>query len=1127
LFGLNPPQGENPLNPNPPTLGNLIKYKSGEIISEGGGIEHYRLPCVSNRYQPLVHSFQVSQDKEGVPQTTNFTIKHSYGNIDSHYSDENLNIKFVFPKNYAPPVDKIYDDLKKIYITKEYASDATPDSPFGAQVPFKVLNYFLYSEKIFPKQNNTYLAQTRKRTKYAETASFDTRGFNRRDYENTWHDNILDRKVRTSESALNSQDATTAEILSVWSLDTSIPNREQNYARITGAIGELSTPLGFHSYEGRTGLTQMYSITASVNSFRFPSQHKPTEDDNLDQWARGVPNYATDLISGKRPFYDSYEDFAEDIRGLGKDYSILPEFRISDHMDYYINEKEGNFLSTNNAFLNLKWGNISSSAAQINESESALEQDFFVEYTNSDFMKYFGDFSKEHTVDIATINSYSFTMKGIKKLLPYRGFYPHQRALQLGTILSQSFGKSLTGSINESYIAPPTVERAVTGSLSAFLRPIISPGIVFNSLKSALAVDYPVFTGSIPGSRALIDSDTGLSFWGPGANPNYRLPFETAIEPQTYLPVSSSNRNKLQNLFFDDPTKIQSFNESANIAVSWTGDFSNLYSLAANNFFGEIPRFFLKDSKFTDFISAKQSEFEEVEEGKFYYMDVVLRKTNDMVLWEGQLDASSAPYSGSNERGMFYGPPVSSSWANDQNGGNIKDPAYAPYTPPYFYEESTARITYVATASGPVTLDELLSNTRINTYFTGSSAELGLNDTASNNKMKITGSVNLFGKSRYKPVTFDPRNINPLGGFEPTSLDDTSDGAFTAWSIGTKFECPALNFSASTDYHDTTTGRGLWGGYGSIPTGKTGLYISLKESFPDLIGTAAAENTGSLIQLCGFKAGSKKIGKVAPTKTISEAVVAIPFVYKKPKPGFATTIKYPNTDKRFFKIHLPKFYKAQKELASGTEPENTTSPSIANMIEKLSKYNMPPRYDFLTFPQKQKNFMLSPPGLSPFVVYVFEFNHTLSQQDLSDIWQGLMPNISIRAEEDEVVVSHRNNINEFFHGAPLPEDTRWMLFKVKRKAEKSYFAVTSDSTDDSRFKFNFGNEEKAPEYNYNWPYDFFSLVELVKMDANITFKPKQPIQADLAALGGGQGTAQAAPSPAAEDIPPGGLGGTI
>ena len=48
----------------------------------------------------------------------------------------------------------------------------------------------------------------------------------------------------------------------------------------------------------------------------------------------GIPFYATDQISGKKPFFNSYNDFAEDIRGIGKDYTILPEFRVSDHMNY-------------------------------------------------------------------------------------------------------------------------------------------------------------------------------------------------------------------------------------------------------------------------------------------------------------------------------------------------------------------------------------------------------------------------------------------------------------------------------------------------------------------------------------------------------------------------------------------------------------------------------------------------------------------------------------------------------------------------------------------------------------------------------------------------------------------------
>jgi hypothetical protein len=1038
--------------------------------------------CVSSKHKPLQHSFVVEQNGKLV----NFNLKHSYGNLEEHYTNEKINIRLDFNGDFPEQFTKIYDDLKQIYIDKDFTFDLEQQSdevkeanPYGMAVPFKKWVNMTYTEKLFPKQQNAFLIKSRQRTEYNQASGSDA--INARDYRTFWRDAVADRGLRSPEVALNSQNYTTAEITSSWSLDTSIPIERPN-ARPT-PIGELSTELGFHS-EIET-ISGSYTETGSVNSFRFPTQHSASETQFLNQFARGVPNYATDLISGKRPFYDSYEDFAEDIRGLGKDYSILPEFRISDHMQFYVEEKEGNFLANNPSFLSLDGATITSSAAT-GQSLDGLNNNFFVEYSHTDFLKYFQQFAEDHQED-GEVKSYTFSMKGIKKLLPYRGFYPHQRALQLGSILSQSFGQFLTGNMNPDWTgALKSPSEIQTGALNAFLRPLIKPGITFNSLKSALAVDYPVFTGSIASGRVLLNATdaAGRAYWGENVIQNYRFPFEAVVEPQAYFPISSSKGD--QNLFFDEPLEDFATNEAPNIAVSWYGDFSNLYPLAANNFFGEIPRFFLKDQKFTDFVSKPQSEFKTVKSGKYYYMDVVIKKTSDMVLWEGQLDAASAPYSGSNERGMFYGPPLSSSWANDQNGGNLKDPAYASYTPPYFYEDSIARVLYIPSSDGQPTLGDILANSQINTIYTGSFAGLGTNDAVSRTKMVVSASVNLFGRSRFKKVNYST-NIGPDGNYAPTSLEDTDASAFDAWSIGTKFECPALDFSASTDYHNTTTGRGLWGGYGSIPRGQTGVHFELRESFPDLIGTAASENTGSLIRLCGFKSAKKKIGKVAPSKTISEAIVAIPFTYETHKPGNATTIKYPNTLKKFFNVGIATYNSVFKQVQEGTAPEDVvvgpggaSSVSVADMIIKMQKYNIPPQLDFVTFPD-----------LKPFAMYIFEFEHSLTQQDLVDIWQGLMPDISTRAQEDEAIITHQSGPFEFFKGKKLPETTRWMLFKVKRKAEKSYFAVTADAEDDQRFKFQFGNEEKPPEYNYNWPYDFFSLVELAKMEVDIEIAPKE------------------------------------
>ena len=139
----------------------------------------------------------------------------------------------------------------------------------------------------------------------------------------------------------------------------------------------------------------------------------------------------------------------------------------------------------------------------------------------------------------------------------------------------------------------------------------------------------------------------------------------------------------------------------------------------------------------------------------------------------------------------------------------------------------------------------------------------------------------------------------------------------------------------------------------------------------------------------------------------------------------------------------------------------------------MRKYNIPPLYDFETFDK------------DPFVMYFFEFNHTLDKEDLSNIWQGVQPKIAKQAMLDSVEVSHDINEHELFGNlGEIPNGVRWMVFKVKQKAEKSYYNLTEDSRDDSRFKFNFDVGTKEPEYGYNYPYDYFTMLEMIQVEAN-------------------------------------------
>jgi len=158
------------------------------------------------------------------------------------------------------------------------------------------------------------------------------------------------------------------------------------------------------------------------------------------------------------------------------------------------------------------------------------------------------------------------------------------------------------------------------------------------------------------------------------------------------------------------------------------------------------------------------------------------------------------------------------------------------------------------------------------------------------------------------------------------------------------------------------------------------------------------------------------------------------------------------------------------------------STSITKMIEGMSKYNIPPLYDFNQYSEQ------------PFAMYFFEFKHTLDREDLSNIWQGVQPKIAKEASLDSVEISHEINRHELFGNlGEIPKGVRWMVFKVKKKAEKSYYNLTEDSRDDTRFKFKFDIGLKQPEYGYNYPYDYFTMLELIQVEANAE-KEIDPLQ---------------------------------
>ena len=62
----------------------------------------------------------------------------------------------------------------------------------------------------------------------------------------------------------------------------------------------------------------------------------------------------------------------------------------------------------------------------------------------------------------------------------------------------------------------------------------------------------------------------------------------------------------------------------------------------------------------------------------------------------------------------------------------------------------------------------------------------------------------------------------------------------------------------------------------------------------------------------------------------------------------------------------------------------------------------------------------------------------------------------------------------------MPKNLRFKVFKSKKLAVKKYSKFMNDLVGDS--------DKTEYKYNYNWPYDFFSLVEMARIKLGLGFK---------------------------------------
>jgi hypothetical protein len=797
--------------------------------------------------------------------------------------------------------------------------------------------------------------------------------------------------------------------------------------------------------------------------------------------------------AGKNPFYDSYDDYIQGPRQRGKGYTIVPEFRISNHIEDIVTQG-----------LDSKFPNMFEMTGGLTSADGSDSDNFYEIYSTSDFLKHFDLIVSDHRKFVDPINI-KLKCKAIKKFLPYNGFYPCQRTVDMAEQFFSSYSSSITTN-NETGGFNPYASSTQHG-FQNLLNPLFAPGALFNSIKSGVACDYPI-TDTVVSGDQWTAVNHGENHYIGGNRTGYtlfptRIPFKALVEPERYL----SNRQ----LFCQEAhTSSNSF-----VSAFWDGTGDYLYKMMAHNFLAEVPNFFLEGSQFTALHSMPSDHptVGNATAGKVYSMRVKMYKTSDTPIQPIRSSSAGedqwfiAPQYADDVRENFtmysrpsaFGPPTritGSLFGGAVTGSNSDAGENYPFTPPYYYGQSWADIKFIATETKKYSLLEIMESASVHYWrythedtgggaasFSDTGDRAGrINTLYNNNAMQLSASVNLFASGEVQMIDLTDDSTSQ----KVKVMVDIADQEKSRWIIQSYFETPMLNFnhlSSSASVYMPTYGsesisRGMWHQYGNIETDASkGVFLQITDipkDWQNIVSGSTEEK--SLASLCGFTTSPNRLGRVAGAKVIREAVVAIPFIERDNK-------------RQFFKIERSTINLALQ--AEAIAEEGSVGKSILDMVYKMERYVIPPSLDFV-----------HRSDIDPFAMYIFEFTHKLTQQDISDIWQNLPPTVGQSFEEVEVSLSHKLLAHELLgggelmkeqeikKGTPLSTDIKWMVFKVKQRGETNYYNKIVGEQDSSQQAALASTFLRPPgikrDVSYNWPYDFFSLVELVKLDTEVT-----------------------------------------
>ena len=1180
----------------------LRKEKKDNILStfnvQDGTFTNYDLPPVSLRGRSPLVNFDLKTGE-------NITLQAAYNNEKIYFNSTDLN------NLVEAPIEHTRTPFNQVLALVSDSADYE-------------LNWVMSPQSIFPSTRNEFVSRSTERL-----------NFNNK----MWRDTLANRITLGSEFANSfgvhvttdsydgkrvlSQSCNPMDEGSLWQTRVSAsdagyyPGTFPNTYRIINPAGELQNHyffyhIGFAStaakavrclspaalYARKNTITTLKSVvsptgpriaqTGSNDSF----SHNPAlfnagkQVDVFAGEAKWEANTQAGVIlisgststfaaSSSAPWWDSYDVYKQDLQLISRGFSIIPEFRISENIEDYV--KYG--IANKNKL----------DTFQISETPTnSTTASFYVDYSNSEFLENFLNIK-----DASQLNATEIKLVCSAAIRPifYKGFFPAQRTLDLVSQFSRSYGDGLTAKLGSAYSSGDHLVQNNGGALRPLMQALYSPGILYNSIKSGIAVDYPIVTdpykvsasyyGAVTAAETnnwaitprLTSSTPKGTGYGGGEYWDMRLPFETLLNPA----------NQIAGVPFIDIEPHPSC--SLDVTASLMGTtYDDIYTRMASNFFGECAAFFLKDENFTTLKSNTIPTNLRFKQGEVYGCRIKLRRSlSGERLYDNELssignnngydafggigydhDAGNLPSTSfplfqdprlkpscketltmySNPRA--FGPPIAGRPADVNaiatavtgtqplDSFNGFNPAY---TPPYMNGECAVDFIFRPQAGVAYDGEKILSELtgvawRFDPGYTGSNdvpilISSFLNSSHANaeyyiysgwqinaNSMQLSSSLNLLGiENVFKTQVSD-------GGNE---VLEENEIVGSRWVIQPKFETPILNFgdegvhpitvadgnlTLPTNFGSASVPRGMWHQFGVIPDSPDqGIFIDIDEipvpwlkyhyevvnvnspyNDNDVANNGAKvfREMKSLADLAGFnrKSSTQRLGEIAEGKTIKEAVVAVPYIVESVTDATKVNDEQRNfaaTRKKFIEIPKKRFQAALH--GSSTSDLDSAGESIRKLIKQMEHYVLPPQFDYI-----------SNTRIKPVVMYMFEFEFEFDQDDLSYMWQNLAPR-----DYKKMELKHESTAHALMNTELLTEDNlldnpnlRWMVFKVKQKSQTNYYdLITPQVGQASTDIFDFTEAKTGYDLSFNWPYDYFSFVELVKIDTEVLFSSNE------------------------------------